>query len=162
MVAAAPGRQDPLPVNNPLQGRQGHQQGTPGHRRDSSPPRETPGLPQVNNLLQGRQGHQQGIPGLLQASNPLPGRPGPLLVSSPRNRIVPPIIIPGRVRRVQVMLPRTIIPGARGKQGHSNTNSPDRSIRAGLRNLPVRHRRPGQVEAAPLEVQEEDRYIKIV
>ena len=120
-------------------GRQGLQRGIPGHRRDSSP--------------------LQGIPGLPQVSNPLPGKPGPLLVSSPRNRIAPPIIIPGRDHRVQATPPGTIIPGARGKQGHSNTSSPDRSIRAGLRNLPVRHHRPDRVAVVLHQVPGEDKIV---
>jgi hypothetical protein len=111
----------------------------------------------------GRQGLQQGIPGHRRDSSPLQGIPGHRQDSSPHNRIVPPIVIPGRDHRVQATRPGTIIPGARGKQGHSNTNSPDLSIRAGLLNLPVRHRPPGQVAVAlQEEEEEEDRYVLVL
>ena len=107
--------------------------------------------------LPGRQGPLPEIQGLQQVSNPLPEIPGLQQVSNlqldnnPRNRIVPPITIPGRDRQVQATRTGITTPGARGRQGRSSTSRAGHSIsRAGhLHNLPVRLRHPGRVAVVP-------------
>ena len=150
LLPGRPGRQR---ASNPLQE-------IPGRQQASNPLPEIPGLQQVSNPLQeipGRQrvsNLQQEIPGRQRVSNLQ-------LDSSPRNRIVPPIAIPGRDRQVQATRIGITTPGARGRQGRSNTSRANPIIsRAGhLLNLPVRHRRPGRVAADPQEVPGEDSYM---
>ena len=133
MVAVAPGRQGLQQVSNLLPGRQGP--------------------PQVSSLLPDKPGH-------LQVSSLLPDKPDLPQVSSPPSRTGHPIIIPGRGRQVQATQPEIITPGARGNKGHKDTSRAGHSTnRAGLRNLPVRHHRPGQEAVVPREVQEEGRFL---
>ena len=142
-----PGRPGRQRVSNPLPGRQGPPQ-------VSNPLPGIPGPPQVSSPL-------PGIPGPPLDSNPLPGKPGPPLVSNLRNRIVPPITIPGQDRQVRAARTRIIIPGARERRDHSNTSRAGHSIsRAGhLPSLPVRLRHPGQVPAVPLGEPGGDRHV---
>jgi hypothetical protein len=134
--------------------------GKPGPPQVSNPLPGKPGPPQVSNPLPGK-------PGLQQVSNPLPGKPGLQQVSNlqldsnPRNRIVPPIAIPGQDRQVRAARTRIIIPGARERRDHSNTSRAGHSIsRAGhLPSLPVRLRHPGRVAAVPQVVPGEGKYV---
>ena len=150
MVAAAPGRQGPLQVNSPLPDK-------PGPLQVSNRLPDKPGPLQVNSPLPDK-------PGPPQVSNRLPDKPGPPQVSSPPSRTGHPIIIPGRVRQVPATQPEIITPGARGNKGHRDTSRAGHSTsRAGLRNLPVRHRSPGQVEAVlHQEAPGEDSSVRII
>ena len=149
MVAAAPGRQDPLPVNNPLQGRQGLQPGIPGHRRDSSPPHGKTDHRRDSNPPHGRTGHRQD-------SSLRPG-------NNPRSRTALPTAIPGPNHQVPAMRAEILTQGAREHNVRSNTSRADPVTSPTGPRLPAlppphdQQHHPGPAPVVPHLVPEDDK-----